>query len=165
MKIRAARKEHIEAVIDFVLPIRREVFPMLDHSHVPRDLQAFEHIYIHAQRSSFLLAHDEKGTIVGCIGVVPYDGRFQDLSEASELNNSAEIVKCYVNPQIRRKGVGKKLVQQAILFCKEQQYTTAYLHTHRFLPGAVNFWDSLGFHMIKEDHDEMETVHMARIVL
>ena len=165
MNIRVARKENIGAIIDFVLPIRREVFPMLDHTQVPRDLQAFEHTYIRPQGSAFLLAHDEKGTIVGCIGVVSYDRRFLELSEAFELSNSAEIVKCYVDPKLRRKGVGKKLVQQAILFCKEQQYATAYLHTHLFLPGAVHFWESHGFLMIKEEQDELETVHMARLVV
>lgn len=146
----------------FVTAVRNEVFPMLQGGMQPRDMGEFEETYIRHDRSSFLTAWTAEGQLRGCIGIVPYDGRIQSMEGRFESAGTAEIVRCYVHPDARRFGIGTRLVEEALRYSHEAGYNTLYLHTHRFLNGAVDFWVRQGFTVILDEQDECETVHMER---
>ncbi|MNW68621.1 hypothetical protein D3C74_474280 [compost metagenome] len=55
------------------------------------------------------------------------------------------------------------LVKELENVVKDMHYTTLYLHTHRFLPGAVDFWKRQGFTLIAEQDDDWQTVHMDKL--
>ena len=43
-------------------------------------------------------------------------------------------------------------------------YESIYLHTHKTLPGAIEFWKKMGFIIFLDENDELETVHMDKII-
>ncbi|WP_134699439.1 GNAT family N-acetyltransferase [Ammoniphilus sp. YIM 78166] len=160
IEIKQISQDEIPQVLNFCRDIIKEIFPMMDPM-APQDLKKLEQIYILPDRATFLAAYSEEGSVVATIAARPYDGRIQQLKGLYDLQTTIEIVRCFVAPEFRRLGLGSKLVAQVIPFCKDAGYKTLYLHTHRFLPGAVEFWKNQGFTITVEDHDPTWlTVHM-----
>lgn len=154
----------IEDAIDFAMRVRREVFPMMDHTRLPVDFEQFREHYLDSDDAIFLVAKMGDGNIVGTIGILPYDGRIEAVKGRYAAQSATEIVKCYVDPAYRRYGIGSMLVKELENAVKDMHYTTLYLHTHRFLPGAVDFWKRQGFTVIVEQEDDWQTVHMDKLV-
>lgn len=160
-----AIQEHLmNDAIDFAMRVRREVFPMIDHERIPTDLEQFREHYLDSADAIFLVAVMEDNRIVGSIGILPYDGRIEALAGRYPEQSAAEIVKCYVDSKYRRYGIGSMLVKELENVVAELRYTTLYLHTHRFLPGAVGFWKRQGYTVIAEQDDDWQTVHMDKSV-
>ncbi|UUZ97204.1 GNAT family N-acetyltransferase [Paenibacillus sp. P25] len=98
------------------------------------------------------------------MALLRYDNRIPSLKGAYAERNTAEIVKCYVDASVRRNGIGSELVKAALALAARAGYEVLYLHTHRFLPGAVSFWRRQGFEIRLETGDELQTVHLDRYV-
>ncbi|WP_342551531.1 GNAT family N-acetyltransferase [Paenibacillus sp. FSL R7-0652] len=160
--VRPVQSHEIEEAIEFAMRVRGEVFPMIDPSVLPKDFQQFTEHYLHREDAVFLIARLGEAGIVGSIGIVPYDGRIEVIKGRYSDNAAAEIVKCYVDPAYRRYGIGSLLVQELGRIVTKMRYTTLYLHTHRFLPGAVDFWERQGFTFIAEEQNEWQIVHMDK---
>ncbi|WP_211750335.1 GNAT family N-acetyltransferase [Paenibacillus sp. Marseille-Q4541] len=159
--IRKVQEEESSQVIEFMMKIRKEIFPMLSQDELPQDLLHFNEYYTRQESSAIFAAIIEDGTVVGTIGIYQYDGRFDQLQEFYHHSRTAEIVKCYIDPQYRRLGLGSILFNQALRFCREAAYEKLYLHTHPFLPGAIPFWKSKGFEeRLAEDDPIWKTLHM-----
>ena len=47
-------------------------------------------------------------------------------------------------------------------FANEAGYDKIYLHTHKNLDGALEFWTKMGFVVALDANDELETVHMDK---
>jgi len=152
------------ASVSFIMSIRREMFPMLDPDVLPLDLKNFEQHYMLPDAALFI-AISEEARVIGSIGVVRYDNRIAEIEGLYDSAVTAEIVKCYVDPHYRRGGLGSLLFAEALRFMQKSGYQTAYLHTHRFLPGAVAFWQRNGFTVRMEQADDWQTVHMDQPVL
>ncbi|MFB8375812.1 GNAT family N-acetyltransferase [Paenibacillus taichungensis] len=163
-KVIAIQEHQINDAIDFAMRVRKEVFPMLDHEELPVDLEQFKEHYLDSADAVFLVAVNQDEEIVGSIGILPYDGRIEIVNGRYPEQSAAEIVKCYVDSKYRRYGIGSLLVRELEKVVAELQYTTLYLHTHRFLPGAVDFWKRQGYVVIVEQDDDWQTVHMDKLV-
>jgi len=162
-KINKLQEGDYSLVIDFVMKMRKELFPMLDHEKLPQDLLHFENYYIQPNHAAFFTVVAEDGNIIGSIGVIPYDGRFHQLNETYPLTKAAEIVKCYIDPNYRRFGIGTELSKIATSFSCDAGYHSLYLHTHPFLPGAIPFWKSQGYkEILAEDDPVWQTLHMVK---
>jgi activator of 2-hydroxyglutaryl-CoA dehydratase len=48
------------------------------------------------------------------------------------------------------------------LFANDAEYDNIYLHTHKNLPGALEFWTKMGFVVSLDSNDELLTVHMDK---
>ena len=152
-----------DGIIKFVMKIRKGCFPMLSQDQLPADLLHFEQHYIQPENSAFFAAYSEDGTVLGTIGVCPYDGRFSQLQGCYDVTKTVEIVKCYIDESCRRLGVGTALVKEAESFSREAGYQTLYLHTHPFLPGAIPFWRAQGFtDRLAEDDPVWKTLHLDK---
>ncbi|UGB32008.1 GNAT family N-acetyltransferase [Metabacillus sp. B2-18] len=152
-------------IIEFVMKMRQELFPMLKGEELPQDLLNFEKSYIQTKNAAFFYVVSEDGEIIGSVGVTPYDGRFQQLKDVYHLSNSAEIVKCYIDSNYRRLGIGTALSKMATSYSKKSGYRSLYLHTHPFLPGAIPFWKSQGYkEILAEDDPVWQTLHMVKTV-
>lgn len=149
-------------LLAFVMKMRKDVFPMLPSEPLPADLEHFHTVYLEPRDAAFFAAVTPEREVVGSIAALRYDNRIKQVQGMYEHWKTAEIVKCYVHSDMRRRGVGASLVQRLLLFCQEAGYEKAYLHTHLFLPGAVSFWERQGFRINLVANDEMETVHMDR---
>ena len=153
--------EDISQVIEFMMNIRSEVFPMLSQEQLPTDLLHFKQHYIERENAAVFAARMHDGTVIGTLGIIPYDGRFDQLKDLYNNIPTAEIVKCYIDSTYRRLGIGTKLFREAVEFSEDAGYQKLYLHTHPFLPGAISFWENQGFKVrLAEDDPIWKTVHM-----
>ena len=72
-----------------------------------------------------------------------------------------EITKIYVNPQNRNKGNGRKLVESAISYAKENGFKTVSLYAYAQEEGGltteqlINWYSSMGFESDGDDSSLM----------
>ncbi|MFJ2044036.1 GNAT family N-acetyltransferase [Paenibacillus taichungensis] len=163
-RVIAIQEHQMKDAIDFAMRVRKEVFPMLDHEELPVDLEQYKEHYLDSAVTVFLVAVTEDNEIVGSIGILPYDGRIEAVNGRYPEQSAAEIVKCYVDSKYRRYGIGSLLVRELEKVVAELHYTTLYLHTHRFLPGAVDFWKRQGYVVVVEQDDDWQTAHMDKLL-
>lgn len=82
---------------------------------------------------------EENGTLLGSCGVYPTDGL---------PAGCAELVKLYLSPEARGKGVGSILIRNAIDRARQLGYNLLYLETFDELAKAVSLYYRLGFESI-----------------
>jgi putative acetyltransferase len=92
-------------------------------------------LFSQTSRSVYQVAVQE-GKIVGGAGVFPTPG----LPEGT-----CELVKMYLLPEARGKGVGKALIQQAFSLAKDLGYHSMYLETMPELRTAIGIYEKMGF--------------------
>jgi GNAT superfamily N-acetyltransferase len=149
----------VPAVLAFVLEARAELFPTLSATGMPDDLARFEAVYLHGD-GQFLIARAE-GQIVAAIGYLPYDGRFPQLNYQGL--KSVEVVRLFVLPSFRRSGLAGELYRVLEAKARAEGVEVVYLHTHPFLPGAIDFWVRQGFEVVDVEADPVwRTTHMQR---
>jgi len=88
--------------------------------------------YFECKDSGFWVAQFDD-EIVGMIGV-------QRISD-----NSAEIRRLRVRDTFRRKGIGTKLMEHAISFCREKQFLKVVLDVRIERDPAIKMFDNFGF--------------------
>ena len=158
VRIEAPRPEDIPRVTSFVLDARAHIFPMLDGSPLPPDLARFAAHYLAPAGGRFLLARAGE-RIVAAIGYLAYDHRFAQLDYRQE--HTVEVVRLFVDPDWRRGGLAGRLFQALKTLAREQGVERLYLHTHPFLPGAIEFWQRQGFVIVDVEDDPLwRTTHM-----
>ena len=72
-------------------------------------------------------------TFAGCISVVRIDDR------------TAQLRKFLVEPKMRGRGIGKKLIRSLIEYCKEKKYEQIFLWTVDELLAARKLYEEFGF--------------------
>jgi putative acetyltransferase len=88
-----------------------------------------------AERSAYWIVEDEEG-IVGGGGIFPTRG----LPEGT-----CELVKLYLLPRSRGKGMGKALIEKCHQKAKENGFTNIYLETMPELTIAVPLYEKMGY--------------------
>ena len=76
---------------------------------------------------------EQEGRVLGSVAIV----RCTD--------NTAQLRWLIVHPDLRGSGIGKKLVTEALHFCKGRQYNSIFLWTIDFLLAARSLYVSAGF--------------------
>lgn len=161
MIIQAVTLVCIPDVLSFVLKARAELFPKLSASGVPEDLARFEATYLQGD-GRFLVARDDD-QIVAAIGYLPYDSRFPQLNYRGR--KTVEVVRLFVLPAFRRFGLARALYRELEALARADGVEVMYLHTHPFLPGAIDFWLRQGFTVIDVDPDPVwRTTHLHRLL-
>jgi GNAT superfamily N-acetyltransferase len=160
-KIIRVKEGNYDKIIDFVMGMRQELFPMLNHDQIPHDLIHFEEYYVQREDAAFYTVVSDDNSVMGSVGICPYDNRFTQLKHL-ELAKTAEIVKCYGDSKYRRLGIGTVL-SNIVTSVSRDVYDTLYLHTHPFLPGAIPFWKSQGYKEVLAEKDPTwQTLHMIK---
>lgn len=107
-----------------------------------------------------LVARGTNGGVVGSIACRAYDQRFGHLNLGS--HGVLEVVRLYVAPEFRRQRLARALFLALKTHALAHGVQTLYLHTHPFLPGAIDFWQSMGFRLLCVDDDPVwQTTHMT----
>jgi GNAT superfamily N-acetyltransferase len=136
---------------------------MLDSTIVPRDLLDFEQTYLLHPDGCFLQARDQHNKLIGVIGMMPYDYRFDYLDYKDK--RTVEVARLFVEPEYRRSGLATKLFQALLEQAAQKGIEVLYLHTHPFLTGAFEYWQKQGFELVTTTmYGEFETLHMDRVV-
>lgn len=162
--IQYADRNNFQPAIDMAYTMIEEVYHRDLDPHWDRDLINFAASYLETPGNAFLQA-SSSGKIAGILAVRQYDGRIEALRGAYDPATTAELARCFILKRARRQGVAAMLVKEAEHFCRECGFTTLYLHTHRFLPGALEFWQAMGFQVRLEAKDQLHTVHLEKLIV
>ncbi|KAF5624084.1 GNAT family acetyltransferase [Fusarium tjaetaba] len=162
--IHPATHDEITAIVNFITKARADMFPFLDQTSSDqmalKELDIFKDRYLDHPQGAFLTVCSE-GRLIATIGYVAYDGRFSHLS--LEPENVVEVLRLYVEPEWRRAGIASKLFDTLVETARQSGVEQLYLHTHPFLPNAIDFWKGKGFSVITVDEDPVwQTTHMKR---
>ncbi|KAK2010255.1 acetyltransferase [Colletotrichum eremochloae] len=162
--IKPVTVDDITEVAELTRKARVEMFPHLDQEwraqRAEHDLATFQQTFIDDPQGAFLVARSG-GKLVATVGYQDYDHRHQlDL----ETEGIVEVVRLYVDPDWRRGGLASKMVATLVGTAEEAGIRHLYLHTHPFLPGAIQFWTRQGFTLLRVDVDDKvwQTTHMTR---
>ena len=105
----------------------------------------------------YLVAENEKGTIIGGIGLGRFDG----------FEACGEIQKLYLCDEEKGKGLGRFLVESVERCAREAGYERLYLETHHSLETAVFLYQKLGFHAVEKpeavQHSTMDCFYVKEL--
>ena len=96
----------------------------------------------HNERARIWIVEKDE-TVAGSIAIV----------EASERN--AQLRLFLLHPSLRGQGIGRILMDEAISFCKENDYSQVFLWTAGVLTAAAKLYRSAGFRLAEENTREM----------
>lgn len=86
--------------------------------------------------NSFYLVAECNHQLVGGVGIFPTDGL---------PAQTCELVKMYLSPMARGKGLGRKLIEQVIKESKAFGYQSVYLESMPELDTAIKVYERMGF--------------------
>ena len=127
-----------------------------------QDIVNLDEYYINPKRNNFFVAYNETGEIIATIGVRAYDKDFPEFRHLYSEDITSSIWRLFVDRGCRRCGLASKMFSIAENFVNEVGYDKIYLHTHKNLDGAFEFWSKMGFVVVLDSNDELETVHMDK---
>jgi ribosomal protein S18 acetylase RimI-like enzyme len=137
-----------------------------EYGYIPeyhQDIINLENYYKYPPRNNFFIAKNlENNKIIGTIAIREYDKDFKKFKNIYSKNTTSSIWRLFVNKEYRRYGIGTKLVNTVENFAKEKNYNEIYLHTHKNVKGALDFWKSLNYTITLDTNNELKTVHMIK---
>lgn len=136
------------------------------YDYVPewhQDIVHMDEFYINPQKNNFFVAYaEETGEIIATIGIRAYDKDFPEFRHLYSKDTTSSIWRLFVDRRCRRCGLASKMFCIAERFANEVGFRDIYLHTHRNLDGAIEFWTKMGFVVALDSEDELQTVHMDK---
>ena len=136
------------------------------YGYVPKwhqDIICLNEYYINPKNNNFFIAFDANTYgIIATIGLRSYDKDFDQFKDIYSKDTTASIWRLFVDKRYRRCGLASKMFNVAENFANQCNYQNIYLHTHKNLNGALNFWMKMGFGVTLDSNDELETVHMDK---
>ncbi|GEO07579.1 GNAT family N-acetyltransferase [Segetibacter aerophilus] len=96
-----------------------------------------DHLYeMFQEPGSIYFVAEKDGKILGGAGIYPSTGLPAD---------TCELVKMYLQPAARGKGLGKLLIDKSLEFAKHYGYLQVYIETMPELRKAVSVYEKFGF--------------------
>ena len=131
-----------------------------------QDIIEMDEFYINPDRNNFFIAlNAQTNEIIATIGIRAYDKEFDEFKDRYLKENTASIWRLFVDKKYRRCGIASKMFAIAENFANTKSYNEIYLHTHKTLDGAIEFWTKMGFIITLDEGNELETVHMDKQIL
>ena len=152
----------IKCVHEFLFKMIKKEFGF---DYIPKwhqDIVKLEEYYINPERNNMFVAYYETGEIIATIGVRAYDKDFPEFKDSYSKDNTSSIWRLFVDRRCRRCGLASKMFSIAENFANGAGFDKIYLHTHKNLDGALEFWSKMGFVIVLDANDELETVHMDK---
>ncbi len=152
-----------------IMDVQEFLFKMIKkemgYGYVPKwhqDIVKMDDYYINPERNNFFVAYAETGEIISTIGIRGYDKDFPEFRHLYSRDSTSSIWRLFVDERFRRCGLASKMFSIAENFANEVNYNEIYLHTHKTLSGAIEFWTKMGFVVALDAEDELQTVHMDK---
>ena len=86
---------------------------------------------------------EREGSLVGSIAIVSHSER------------DAQLCWLLVDPSARSLGLGRKLLHEAVAFCRCRRYEYVFLRSFRVLAAASHLFRSVGFEKVEERRSEL----------
>lgn len=90
------------------------------------------------EKSVYYIA-EFNGKVVGGGGIFPSDGLAED---------TCELVKMYLMPEVRNMGLGARIITNCIAFAKQTHYKRIYLESMPELKRAISVYEKFGFNYL-----------------
>ncbi|WP_349245345.1 GNAT family N-acetyltransferase [Anaerobaca lacustris] len=127
-------------------PVKTLVFTVLDEyglrpdpDGTDADLDDIERSYF-ARGGTFRILQEEDGSLVGAYGLYPLQ------------NHTCELRKMYLRRTHRGRGLGRRLLEDALASARELGFTTVTLETASVLKEAIALYKRYGFVPCPSDH-------------
>lgn len=108
----------------------------LDFQHFDEELTGLKLMYARPHGGIILAKEDENEEIVGCVAI-------RKISDTE-----GELKRMYVKPGYQNKGIGKKLLEEALQLAKDCNYTLVKLDTLNYMFPAIQLYKQVGFYEI-----------------
>lgn len=141
-KIRTFKAEDIDHIIERHMELYKGEygFDATFRDYVSEAIYNF--VKSHEKNRENIWVAELNGKVVGSIAIVKAD------------NFTAQLRWFLIEPHIRGKGLGKKLITTAIEFCKENNYSRVFLWTISNLKAARHLYECYGFELTEiSEHD------------
>lgn len=158
----SADSEEIKDVQKFLFKMIKLEF---GYDYVPewhQDIINLDEYYINPKENNFYVAYLDSGEIIATIGIRAYDKDFPEFRHLYSKETTSSIWRLFVDRRCRRCGLASRMFSIAENFANDAGYDDIYLHTHRNLDGALEFWTKMGFIVVCDSEDELQTVHMDK---
>jgi GNAT superfamily N-acetyltransferase len=86
---------------------------------------------------------DSDGILMGSLAIVKHN------------ETEAQLRWYLLHPSLRGKGLGTRLVEESVTFCREQGYKKVFLWTVSSLQAAARVYTKAGFQLVKENTHEI----------
>lgn len=137
--MRPAINADAEAIQKLVFSVLREYGLEPEPDGTDADLADIEAHYLR-RGGLFEVLEDENGKILGTVGLYPIN---------TEI---VELRKMYFAPELRGKGWGRKVLQNAIERSQRFGFRQMYLETNSVLKEAIGLYQKFGFEPTAEKH-------------
>ena len=131
MIIRTWKVSDSPQIVELVQAILRQEFPQDQQAYPVEDLQNLEKSY-GGTGNSFLVAED-KGRVIGTCGV------------KADGDQTAILRRFFVDSGYRGKGVGRGLLDQALVFCRKNKFKEVVIRTAASMERAIQVCRKAGF--------------------
>jgi len=156
--------------LNFISNVQNFLFAQIKkefgYGYVPewhQDIINLDTYYVNNDRNNFFVAfNSQTDEIIATIGIRAYDKDFSQFKDIYSKEHTSSIWRLFVDEKYRRCGLASKMFTIAENFANECNYKDIYLHTHKTLSGAIEFWTKMGFVITVDENDELETVHMDK---
>lgn len=155
--------------VKFIKNVQKFLFKQIEdefgYGYVPewhQDIINLKEYYINPSKNDFFVAFNELGNIIATIGLRAYDKNFKEFENIYSNEKTASIWRLFVDKRYRRCGLASKMFSVAENFANDVGYANIYLHTHKTLDGALEFWTKMGFVVVLDANDDLQTVHMDK---
>uniref|UniRef100_H2V579 N-acetyltransferase 8-like 2 n=1 Tax=Takifugu rubripes TaxID=31033 RepID=H2V579_TAKRU len=128
--------------VSFIYYCCHQLYSSLVQNKLQTDMQDITRSYLSRPGDCFWVAEaqvDGTAQIVGTVAV---------LANQKEGVKQGELRRLRISPKSRRMGLGSRLTQTVIDFCKERGFSELVLQTSASRTSAVNLYKKLGFQVI-----------------
>ena len=138
LTIRSLHPEDEAAIAQVIRDVSAEHGPTAAKGYGVAD-PGLDHLYPLYQGAggAYWVITDPQGKILGGGGIAPLQGAKESV---------CELQKMYFLPQLRGKGLGRRLIHQALAFARESGYRSCYLETTAVLDRATHLYQQLGLY-------------------
>lgn len=138
-RLRQAANADCEAVRSLVYGVLEEYGLKPDPGGTDADLDDIEQSYF-ARGGTFRVLAQEDGTIIGAYGLYPLE------------NQTCELRKMYLHRNHRGRGLGRHLLEDALVHARQSGFTKITLETASVLREAISLYERYGFTPYSPDH-------------
>lgn len=138
-KLRPAKNSDCEHITDLVYGVLREYGLNPDPGATDADIQDIESSYFR-RGGTFLVLEVQDGSIIGAYGLYPLE------------KHTCELRKMYLRKEYRGQGLGKLLLDDALVKARQLGFEAMVLETASVLTEAIALYKSYGFVEYTPEH-------------
>lgn len=136
-QIQPSDNKHIARIIREVLTEFKANKP--GTAYFDTSLDELHQVFAHPPAAYWVV--EKEGNVIGGGGIYPTNGL---------PGNYCELVKLYLLPAARGKGLGKQLIQQCFDTARQSGFTHMYLETMPELTTAIPLYEKMGFSYLQQ---------------